>query len=188
MHIIKLKGQNILLLSDTHGMQRLLDIPQGIDIVIHCGDVCDAGDMQQLSEFFVWYAELPIPHKVFVHGNHDLPFELEPQRSKKLVPEGIHWLNDISVKINGIQIMGISGFPFFHHMESKVQIDIIASHYPPSSILDNGYGSDEIREFALERSPKYHVFGHNHAGYGKIKIKAIQFINASLYELLKGKA
>ncbi len=43
----------------------------------------------------VWYAGLPIPHKVFVHGNHDLPFELEPQRSKKLVPEGIHFLFSI---------------------------------------------------------------------------------------------
>ena len=50
MRIIRVKGQNILLLSDTHGMHRLLDIPEGIDIVIHCGDVCDAGDMQQLSD------------------------------------------------------------------------------------------------------------------------------------------
>jgi len=151
-----------------------LDIPVGIDIVIHWGDVYDAGDMQQLSDFFV-------------HGNHDLPFELEPLRSKKLIPEGIHWLNDTSVRINGIQIMGLSGLPFFHHVESDVQIDIMVSHYPPSGILDNGYGSAEIREFVLERSPRYHVFGHNHTGYGKKKIKAIQFINASLYELLKGK-
>ncbi|MDQ1151879.1 hypothetical protein [Sphingobacterium zeae] len=63
----------------------------------------------------------------------------------------------------------------------------MVSHYPPSGILDNGYSSTEIREFGLERSPKYHVFGHNHARYGKIKVKAIQFINASLYKLLKGK-
>ncbi len=120
--------------------------------------------------------------------NHELPFELEPQRSKKLVSEGIHWLNDTSVKINGIQIMGIGGFPFFHYMESEIQIDIIASHYPPSGILNDGHGSDEIREFVLERSPGYHIFGHNHARYGKIKVKAIPFINASLYELLDGKA
>lgn len=89
MRIIKLKGQNTLLLSDTHGMHRLLDIPDRIDIVIHCGD---AGDIQQLSDFFVWYAGLPILHKVFIHGNHDLSFELEPLRSKILIPEGIHWL------------------------------------------------------------------------------------------------
>lgn len=187
MHIIKLKGQNVLLLSDTHGMHRQLDIAVGIDIIIHCGDICDAGDMDQLSDFFVWYAGLPIPHKIFVHGNHDLPFELEPLQSKKLIPEGIHWLNDSSIRINDIQVMGISGFPFFHHMESEVQIDIMVSHYPPSGILDNGYGSTEIREFVLERSPKYHVFGHNHADYGKKKVKAIQFLNASLYEKLKGK-
>jgi len=152
-------------------------------MVIHCDDI----DIQQLSNFFVQYAGLPIPHKVSVHGNHDLHFELEPQRSKKMVPEGIHWLNDTSVRINGIQIMGISGFPFFYHMDSDVKVDIMISHYPPSGILDNGYGSEEIREFVLEKSPRYHVFGHNHTDYGKVKIKAIQFINASLYELLKGK-
>ncbi|MGF7029013.1 Icc-related predicted phosphoesterase [Sphingobacterium sp. HSC-15S19] len=68
-----------------------------------------------------------------------------------------------------------------------MQIDIMVSHYPPSGILDNGYGNAEIREFVLERSPSYHVFGHNHTDYGKMKVKAIQFINASLYELLKEK-
>lgn len=70
MHIIKLYS-----CCRTHGMHRLLDILKGIDIVIHC---CDAGEMQKLLDFFVWYEGLPIPHKVFVHGNHDLPFELEP--------------------------------------------------------------------------------------------------------------
>ncbi|QIH35515.1 metallophosphoesterase [Sphingobacterium sp. DR205] len=185
MHIIKVKEKTVLSLSDTHGMHRQLDIPEGIDIVIHCGDICDAGDMDQLSDFFVWYVGLSIPHKVFVHGNHDLPFELEPLRSKKLIPEGIHWLNDSSIRINDMQIMGISGFPSYHHIESDVKIDIMVSHYPPLGILDNGCGSDEIREFVTARSPKYHIFGHNHAGYGKMKVKAIQFVNASLYELLK---
>ncbi|WP_312748029.1 hypothetical protein [Sphingobacterium multivorum] len=60
-NIIKLKGQSILLLSDTQGMHQQLDIPGEIYIVIHCGDVCNAGDMQQLLDFFVWYAGLPIP-------------------------------------------------------------------------------------------------------------------------------
>ncbi len=83
--------------------------------------------------------------------------------------------------------MGISGFPYFYHMDSDVQVGIMVSHYPPSGILDNGYGSTEIREFVLERSLRYHVFGHNHTGYGKLKVKTIQFINASLYELLKVK-
>jgi len=71
-------------------------------------------------------------------------------------------------------------------MESDVQIDIMVSHYLPSGILDNG--SDEIREFVLERSPSYHIFCHNHADYGKMKVNAIQFIIASLYELLDGRA
>ena len=83
--------------------------------------------------------------------------------------------------------MGISGFPYFYHTDSDVQVGIMVSHYPPSGILGNGYGCTEIREFVLERSSRYHIFGHNYTGYGKLKVKAIQFINASLYDLLEGK-
>jgi predicted phosphodiesterase len=47
MHTIKIKDQNILLLSDTHGKHRLIDTPKNIQMVIHCGDICNAGDMDE---------------------------------------------------------------------------------------------------------------------------------------------
>ncbi len=33
------------MLSDTHFENHLIDIPKNIQIVIHCGDVCNAGDL-----------------------------------------------------------------------------------------------------------------------------------------------
>lgn len=184
MHTINIKNQNILLLSDTHGKHRLIDIPHNIQIVIHCGDVCNAGDMDEVLDFFNWYTHLEIAHKIFIHGNHDLPFELEPEWSKKLIPEDIIWLNDESVVVNEINIMGISAFPFYKGIEMKYNIDIIASHYPPHGILDNGFGSEEISDFICQVEPQYHVFGHNHTNYGKTKHKNIQYINASIYQAL----
>ena len=125
MHTIKIKSQNILLLSDTHGKHRLIDIPKNIQIVIHCGDICNAGDMDEVLDFFKWYAQLEIPHKIFIQGNHDLPFELEPEWGKRLIPKDIIWLNDEAIVISEINIMGISAFPFYNGIETKNKIDII---------------------------------------------------------------
>ncbi|MDR6734943.1 putative phosphodiesterase [Sphingobacterium sp. 2149] len=35
----------MFIFSNGYGLQRQLDIPEGIDIIIHCGDICDAGDI-----------------------------------------------------------------------------------------------------------------------------------------------
>jgi len=105
MHTIKIKNQNILLLSDTHGKHRLIDIPKNIQIIIHCGDICNAGDMDKVLDFFKWYAQLEIPHKIFIQGNHHLPFELEPEWGKRLIPKDIIWLNDEAIVIREINIM-----------------------------------------------------------------------------------
>lgn len=184
MHIIKIKSQNILLLSDTHGKHSLIDIPKNIQIVIHCGDICNAGDMDEILDFFDWYAQLQIPHKIFIHGNHDLPFVIEPEWAKRLIPKNIIWLNNESIVISNINIMGISAFPFCNDIETKNKIDIIASHYPPYGILDNGFGSKEISDFVFQFEPKYSIFGHNHSNYGKEKYKNSQYINASIYNKL----
>lgn len=184
MHTIKIKNQNILLLSDSHGKHRLIDIPKDIQMVIHCGDICNDGNLTEILDFFDWYAQLEIPNKIFIHGNHDLPFELKPEKSKKMVPKNIAWLNEEFIIVNEINIMGISPFPFLDNIRTNNRIDIIASHYPPLGILDNGFGSEEVSNFIVQFAPKYYVFGHNHLNYGKTKYKNVQYINASIYHKL----
>lgn len=181
---IKIKNQNIGLLSDTHGKHHLVEIPDNIQIIIHCGDICNNGNMDKILDFFDWYSQLAIPYKIFVHGNHDLPFEFEPFLSKILIPNNIIWLQDQSIIINEINIMGISAFPFHNSIKTENKIDLIISHYPPLGILDDGFGSKEIWDFIHQYEPKYHVFGHNHSNYGKIIHQNIQYINASIYQQL----
>lgn len=55
IHRIKIKDQNILLLSDTHGKHCLIDTPKNIQNVIHCGDICNAGDMDEIFDFFDFF-------------------------------------------------------------------------------------------------------------------------------------
>lgn len=181
MNRIRINNKWILFLSDTHGKHRLVKIPENIDIVIHCGDICEDGNLEEIRDFFDWYSHLEIPYKIFVHGNHDLPFELEPKESEKLIPTNVIWLNDFSITLYGIRIKAVNPFFFYYANETNEKIDILLSHYPPEGILDDGFGLKELRKYVLELAPKYHVFGHNHAGAGTVKLANTQFINASLY-------
>ncbi len=184
MQQINHKGQLILFLSDTHGFHRLLEIAENIDIVIHCGDICTDGNMDEISDFFEWFSALKIPYKLFVNGNHDYPFEFEPELGRELVPKNIIWLNDESIIINQITILAISSFPKHIHSKRTASTDIIISHYPPYGILDDGYGIEQIRDFVLQQNPKFHVFGHNHSSPGIVAVNNTQFINASYFDKL----
>lgn len=181
MHFIKIKNQNILIISDTHGKHKILNIPKDINIIIHCGDICTDGSLQEISDFFKWYSQLNIPYKIFVNGNHDLPFELEPIESKKLIPKNIIWLSDKSIRIDGITLKGLSPFFYFQNFDTNEKVDVLISHYPPLGILDDEIGSVELRNFLIKSKPKYCVFGHNHNGYGKIEVDNIKFLNVSVF-------
>ncbi len=184
MQIISVRNKNILLLSDTHGKHRLIRVPDNIDIIIHCGDICNDGNADEIADFFLWYSALNIPRKIFVNGNHDLPFELEPEQGKQLIPRNVRWINDELITVNDIRIKAVSPFSCIQNFDTNDEIDILVSHAPPLGILDNGIGMCVLKEYALRVKPQYHVFGHNHSGYGRMTYQKIQFINASIYNEL----
>lgn len=183
MHTITINDQHILLLSDTHGLHRNIDIPEGIDTIIHCGDICTDGNIEEILDFMDWYSQLKIPYKIFVNGNHDLPFELEPEENLNLIPNNIIWLNDRLITIKSVRILGISSFPNFDLFTFK-NADMLLSHYPPWGIRDDGYGSREILNYVADLKPQYHIFGHNHSDFGVSKIDKTIFINASIFHLV----
>ena len=62
-------------ISDTHGYHDLLEIPEGIDMVIHSGDCSNPRDPYnnepEVRGFIDWFSSLDIKYKVYVAGNHD---------------------------------------------------------------------------------------------------------------------
>ena len=64
-------------ISDTHSLHGQLDVPEGIDIVVHSGDATNWKDPyrneSELRAFIDWFAALPVRNKIFVPGNHDIP-------------------------------------------------------------------------------------------------------------------
>jgi Icc-related predicted phosphoesterase len=162
------KNKSIFAFSDTHGKHRKLQIPQDTDIIVCAGDVCDAGDEEQIQDFFDWYAEQPAKHKLFVPGNHDLPFEFVPEYAASRLPADITYIEQGSTIWEGIQFYVLPARMGLHEATAPKflpnDIDILVSHCPPAGILDDGrWGCPILRKLIDNAEPKIHLFGHCHS-------------------------
>ena len=179
----------ILHFSDTHGKHHLLkDLPKA-DVIVHSGDVSEDGTESEVLDFLNWFCDLDYQYKIFVAGNHD--FCLESGQIEGL-SENCHYLSNSGVEIEEIKFWGV---PYFlsnelngdtEQLMSKIPnaTDILITHRPPYGILDfddgNNFGCVDLLQTVQKIRPKYHLFGHLHAGYGIEKSQQTTFVNASL--------
>lgn len=171
-------------ISDTHGKHRKLTIPT-CDILIHAGDACQDGNQEQLDDFFLWFANQPARHKIFISGNHDLPFALDPDHAKKYVPREVIFMNNSILEIENVVIVSVEahlGLLCDVDIEDEQHIDIFISHCAPKDILDeNGKGCEKLRSLIFQTQPTISIFGHFHNSGGKEHIEnGIRFINVSM--------
>lgn len=156
---------NIVAISDTHGQHQSIQIPDS-DVVIHCGDA--SKEIYDLEEFFQWFSNLPNRYKIFIPGNHDLLFDLEPESIHALMPDNVCLLDNREIVINGIRFYGLNARPWMHQYQTlPSEVDVLISHGPPLGILDENMGCPLIRKLVDEYAPKHHLFGHIHSQGGK---------------------
>jgi hypothetical protein len=104
----------IVCISDTH--TNILDIPNG-DVLIHAGDLTNAGTVQEIQAQLDWLASLPHREKIVIAGNHDSYFDPKSRRSedknKKLNFKGIHYLEHkaVTLKFKGGRKLKFYGSP-----------------------------------------------------------------------------
>jgi Icc-related predicted phosphoesterase len=187
----------------THTYHDLLKVPKGIDIVIHSGDCSNPRDPYtnepEVREFIDWYKELSPKYKIYIAGNHDSSIEKKLVTKKDFEDNGIIYLENDYVTIEGIKIFGSPYTPNFGNwsfMRDRNKLDrfwrdaihdntdIVVTHGPPKGILDKSENRDGLMECCgdksllnkiLEVQPAYHLFGHIHNG-GNI-------VNAGLQKL-----
>lgn len=176
-------------ISDTHGMHGWLQVPE-VDMVIFSGD-CSNPSNPYLNEpevlnFLEWYKSLPIKHKIFVAGNHDTSIEKRLVTPAQIKMEGIHYLENDSVEIDGIKFWGTPITPTFgtgwawNKKREKMNdlwksmpedTDVVVSHGPPKGVLDLSYnrmnelefcGCTAMKKNMLRLQPKAVLFGHIH--------------------------
>ncbi|KAG8360884.1 hypothetical protein FVEN_g1810 [Fusarium venenatum] len=180
---------HVVCISDTHDLK--VDIPRG-DILIHAGDLTDAGTVSDIQKQLDWLKEQPHPVKVVVAGNHDSWFdqksrpEEDARSGAKPNMDGLIYLESgltvQKVKGRTVNIFGVPDIPEIgpkefafqyatdnHPWLSKVppQTDILITHCPPKHHLDLGLGDSNLLREVWRVKPRLHVFGHVHYAYGK---------------------
>ncbi len=145
----------IVAISDTHGKHRSLDMPKA-DVLLHCGDITNRGEISILEDFVDWLKDLPIKHKVIVFGNHSVGLQNEGKKRHTVLNifknNNINYLDNSSVVIEGIKFYGSAASPRFGSgwaynynrgkdiasIWSKIEDDtnVLLTHSPPYGILD----------------------------------------------------
>src|SRR5271166_4785835 len=144
----------IVAISDTHEQHAQVVVPEG-DILIHSGDFTNLGKIPAVASFAKWMGSQPHKHKILIAGNHELTLQ-SPYRNivTNLFKEnGIIYLEDSGVEINGLFFYGAPWTPFFNDwafnlprrgMELMAKWDMIPdntnvliTHGPPKGILDD---------------------------------------------------
>ena len=177
-------------ISDTHTYHGLLDTPENIDMVIHSGDATNPKNPYvskiEMQNFIYWYSLLPIKHKIFVAGNHDVCIERGLIKKDDFERAGIVYLENDCIEVQGLKIWGSPISPTFgtgwafNKSRSKTHevwkhipddTDIVVVHGPPKGILDLSYDTTSKLEFCGDQSlkkrmlvlnPKLCLFGHIH--------------------------
>lgn len=176
-------------ISDTHCLLDKVQVPENIDIVIHSGDATNVRDEfrnePEMRRFIERYAAMDIPVKVFVGGNHDGSLQRGLIRKEDFESQGIHYLYNETIEVNGLKIWGSPISPTFGDWSfgmSRAKIgrlwdtipndtDIVVVHGPPLGVLDVTNRRDNLKEQVgcrsllkrvLDIQPKAVLFGHIH--------------------------
>jgi Icc-related predicted phosphoesterase len=208
----------IVAISDTHSMHRKINVPKG-DVLVHAGDFSARGRYDEFEDFVRWLSELPHKHKIFIAGNHDECMEkfrqtkpngfggqdviFDMAKTGRIESaEGIHYLFDSSVTIDGKKFYGSPWQPDFcnwsfqaprgQKMEEKwaaipLDTDVLITHGPPYGHGDyvprdkRVTGCLELMNKVTVVQPTVHIFGHIHEGYGYTRSEECKtrFVNAS---------
>lgn len=177
----------IVAMSDTHGFQRGLPVPDG-DLLVHCGDATGKEDRRkagvQMEEFARWFRRLPHREKLFVKGNHE-----EGLRVEELLG------NSVFAGSRTCLGLRLHAQPFSRDGRYKPLpqgVDVLLSHEPPRGVLDLGLdakggkprncGSGQLREALVAlrgEGPRLHIFGHIHEARGTLLANGTLFVNAA---------
>jgi Icc-related predicted phosphoesterase len=114
-------------------MLNKVSIPDA-DMIIHAGDALSRGTYSELLTFLNRYEKLPHYYKIYVPGNHDMITEQNEDLVKReCAKRNIVYLNNNSVKIEGIEIWGSAITPRFHNWAWNRDSDLAGTSYSPDN-------------------------------------------------------
>lgn len=193
----------IVAFSDIHGQQDKLTQWCSVnpaDLLIFAGDLQGNQTTDDGTNFMEWLHRLPYPFKIIVFGNHDGHYDIASNYVLNNQYHDIVILNNNSLIYQGIKFFGsphsveFGSWWFMMKDEELANLwkkipddtDILITHGPPYSILDNTVygvyaGSKSLWSRVTQSLPnlKYHIFGHIHEAAGTETLNGITYMNVS---------
>ena len=155
--LIEYKNHKIFAFSDTHGLNHRLDIPKDADILICAGDCLKEDNMAYVDDeylkFLNWYSHQDTKLKIYVPGDYEVFFEMNPDKAMQMIPSSIVLLEDSGIEYDGISFFGAACRPWmFKGTENKVpkDVDFLITHGAAEEHLDNNTGSLRLRQIIEE--------------------------------------
>ena len=182
----------IVCISDTH-CNSGMSIPPG-DLLIHAGDLTNAGTIVEIQDQIDWLDSLPHKEKIVICGNHDSYFDPKSRRpedkagNRKLKwPNNMHYLENkaVPLKFKGGRRLNFYGSPdipacggddfAFQYQRGNdkwegripMDTDVLITHTPPKHHVDLNLGCEGLLKEIWEVKPKLHVVGHIHSAHGR---------------------
>lgn len=192
IHVPKrFQSGRVWVISDTHERHRDLAVPDGCDIVIHCGDEANSSNpdlnFNESLLFMSWFSELPIARKIFVPGNHSTAIAYS--RINVAAFREIEFLIHAQTEVLGMVCFGSPWTPdmpwenpwVYTRKRAKMydtweslpeRVDFLVTHGPPKGIMDltrdqfkSGFvqvGCKSLAGWVDRHQPLVHAFGHIH--------------------------
>ncbi len=190
----------LVAIADTHLFTDDLHVPDG-DVLIHAGDMCRRGDLEELRRAAAWLASLPHKYKIVVAGNHDCGLAEDPAATRAVFAP-FHYLEDSEITLDGLRFYGSPWQPAFNDwafnlprgaplaaMWARIPrgIDVLITHGPPEGIGDRSgmeerAGCADLLARVREVAPRLHLFGHIHQDGGMWTVGSTVFANVTTWE------
>lgn len=195
----------IVAVADTHTFHDELAVPDG-DVFVHAGDMCRAGDLDELAVVARWLRALPHRTKIVVAGNHDGAFQTDRAGAIDALGAGIIYLQDSGVVVDGLRFWGSPWQPAYNDWAFNLPrgaplaekwalipdaIDVLITHGPPAGNGDKSSvgglyasraGCADLAKRVRQVRPRLHLFGHIHQDGGVTRDDGIVFANCTTWE------
>lgn len=150
----------ICFISDTHSYHDAVTIPDGVDILVHCGDNTIEGANWEMSKFIEWFGNQKPRHKIFINGNHEVKVSelgdltrIMVNSHNRMFMTNIHYLEETGIEIEGIKFWGspytleFFDWAYMYPRDEEsgrkrwegipADTDVLVTHGPPFGILDS---------------------------------------------------
>lgn len=191
----------IVAVADTHLFHDELSVPPG-DVLIHAGDLCREGTLDELEQAAGWLRAQPHRHKLVIAGNHDWSFVHSPEAAREQLGPSITYLQDSGVTIDGVRFWGSPWQPEYNDWAFNLPrgpelaarwalippgTHVLITHGPPQGIGDRYTesvrgGCADLRARALALGLRLHLFGHVHQDGGVFPVGETLFANVTTWE------